>query len=187
MKQIRALFLFFTIFTCSQSFAGFGVNVGAGFPYVTSGGINYMISDQWSAELSYNMLSIDVDLASVSMTKPEVAIKWHPFSGSFFVGLGLGQLSLEATGKDLTTSLTATVKITAMTLTTSMGWLWGFSDGGFFGGLDFGYQSPMSPETTITSDLPTTDEAYKDAVEQGDKLGETGIPLFTFLRIGYLF
>ena len=96
-------------------------------------------------------------------------------------------MSLEATGPDATTSLTATVKITATTLTTSMGWLWGFSDGGFFGGVDFGYQSPMSPETTITSDLSTTDEAYKDAVEQGDKLGETGIPLFTFLRIGYLF
>ena len=97
-------------------------------------------------------------------------------------------MTMTAEATDTVTSQTVEIEVKAQTITTSMGWMWGADDGGFYGGMDFGYQSPSSPETTITDPFgDTTSEAYQDAEDQADKLGETALPLFTLLKIGFLF
>ncbi len=180
------------ILSGSVSFAGggshFGFNAGTGIPYTTQFGINYVgDSNTFSAELSYNTITITSGLSSASLTKPEFMMKWHPFSGAFFLGLGLGQQTLTGSATDSATGQKAKVEVVSKTLTPTIGWMWGVVDGGLFGGLDFGMQSPSGAETTITSILPSTNQAYQDAVKQGNDLGSTGFPVFTLLRVGYLF
>ncbi|MEZ4870698.1 MAG: hypothetical protein R2827_00340 [Bdellovibrionales bacterium] len=188
MRSVLLKIATFCVLLASHSaFAGVGFNVGGGLPYTSQFGVNWFISDQFSAEVSFNQLSLSSGTASLSMTKPEIGIKWHMFKGSFFLGLALGQFTLESVGTDPVSSLEAKAEITATAMTVTMGWLWSISDGGFFWGLDFGYQSPSGVDTTITGPLSPGDTAYDDAEELANDMGDTALPLFTFLRLGYMF
>lgn len=187
MKSLKYFAGLLVVFA-SSAYADFGFNVGTGLPYTSIYGLNYHSpSRKFGAELSYNTINISAGLAKVSLTKPELQLKWHPFGGSFFAGLGIGQLTMSATGTDAQTGLTAKVTVTAMTLTPTVGWMWGVSDGGLFLGMDFGFQMPSGATTTIESVLPSTEQAYIDAVNQGNTLGSAAFPVFTLLRLGYLF
>lgn len=185
----RGLIIGLGLFVSSSAWGGnFGFVMGTGLPFTSQFGLSYLTgSKSLSFDLMYNSFKLTSGLANVSMTKPELMAKWHPFAGSFYLGVGVGQFTLSADATDALTSLTAKVTVTSLAVTPTMGWAWGISNGGFFMGLDFGYQSPSGAKTEIESLLPTTDQAYIDAVEQGNKLGETALPVFSFLKFGYLF
>lgn len=186
--QILALLLLQSVNASAAGGSHFGFNAGFGLPYTTQLGINYVASSgMFGVDLSYNMISLSSGLATASLTKPEVMPKWYPFGGALFIGVGIGQQTLSASATDAATGATAKVEVTSMTLTPTLGWLWGKSDGGIIFGFDFGLQQPSGAKTTITSSLPTTNRAYLDAVDQGNTLGNTSFPVFTLLRLGYLF
>ena len=195
MKNLVKVGLFlavnlWTAMTVSHAASGrgsFGINVGAGIPFLSQAGINYFFSDRFSLNLGYNNLSLTADTTSVSLTMPELLLNWHPFSGSFYLGVGAGQETLTAKGTDTTLGETAEIKIEAMTTLGRLGWMWGAGDGGFWFGIDMTMVSPSGAKTTITSTLPTTNQTYIDAVEQGDKFGSTSYTNLTFFRLGYLF
>ena len=72
--------------------------------------------------------------------------------------------------------------------------MWGVSDGGLFGGIDFGFQSPSGVSSTLSSNADALVKAtaeYQnleaDIRDQGKKLGEISIPTLTLFRLGYLF
>lgn len=187
----KILFMLATLNLVSVAFAKggshFGAAFGTGLPYLTSGSLIYVnSSNKFSASLDYNLLSLTSGLASVSLTKPEIGLKWHPFAGAFYVGAGLGQMSLKSEATDLFTSETASIEVTAMTITPSVGWMWGVVDGGLFLGVDIGLQNPMSPRTTITTSLPATEQAYLDAETQANTFGKTAFTTFS-IKLGYLF
>ena len=166
----------------------FGLNVGLGAPYLTQFGVNYVsASNKYSADINYGTITLNSGLSKASLSKPEVNLKWHPFAGAFFLGLGIGQQTLSAEATDVVTGQTAKVEVTSIAVTPNLGFMWGLKNQGFFIGIDAGFQNPLSPSTTITSALPTTDPAYIDAETQAKDLGETAFPVFTFVRIGYLF
>lgn len=197
-----------SLFTClflsligSQVWAAggnmFGFNLGFGLPYVQQAGLNYVhSSNRFSMELGYNNFSLDVGSVGVGLTKPELSLRWHPFAGSFYLGLGLGQMTMYAKSTQLisTEIVESKIEVSATTMTGQLGWMWGMSDGGFFGGMEFGFQSPSSPTSTATTSASASvtgtaeyQQMISDIDEQAKKYGETGFATMTLLRIGYLF
>lgn len=191
------------LFVSSFSFAGgsmYGANFGMGIPYLSQVGLNYIHpSKYFSSELSYNRFNMSVEDGStltVDLTKIEFALRWHPFAGSFYVGVGVGNQTLvvKATEFILANTVESKAEVKSNLITPQFGWLWGMSDGGLFGGIDFSLHSPSSPKTTFTTNADSTEQATqayqdleRDVNEEGDKFGETSYISFTFLRIGYLF
>jgi hypothetical protein len=187
-KLKLALIILIFGFSPSAFSSNYGVNFGLGIPYFTQLGVNYVdLSNNLSAEARLNFFTLSAGIASVRLTKPEINAKWHPFTGAFFIGMGLGHQIATAVATEPTTGADIKYSVSSDVVTTSVGWLWGLSEPGFFGGLDFSYQNPYNVYTTISSDVPIDTDAFSDAKEAGKKFGELGLPLFTLIRIGYLF
>ncbi len=173
----------------AKSSAGtFGLNVGVGVPYLTQAGLNYRMSDMFSISAGYNLLDVDVDTASAKLAMPELLLNFHPFSGSYFIGAGVGQESLEVTATESLGTNEVEIDVDAMTTIVKTGWMWGASNGGFWFGIDFAYIMPSGAETTIKAPgVPTSDPSYQDAVDAADKFGDSAYGNITFIRLGYLF
>lgn len=194
MKSLKMAFistlvlLFNSNFASAASNGGLGINVGVGVPFLSQAGVDYMFSDQFGIHLGYNNLTLTAGEASVALTMPELVLTYHPFSGAFFIGAGVGQETLVSKAKDTATGLEAKIEITANTTIGKIGWMWGVADGGFWFGIDASFVSPSGSKNTITAPgLSATDEAYQDAVESADKFGSTSYSNITFARLGYLF
>lgn len=166
---------------------GLGLQAGFGVPFVTQGGLTYYFSENVGLDLGYNMLDLTVGDAKAKLTMPEIVLKWHPFSGAFFLGAGAGQEKLEATATDAATSLQAKAEVTATTGIAKLGWMWGSGDGGLWFGMDAAYIVPSGGDVKITSPLPSTDQAYKDVEDAGKKFGKTSYMNLTFARLGFIF
>lgn len=187
MFKLKFFALVFTVMVSSIAHADLGVSAGVGLPFTSMFAVNYTAGKKFTIDLSYNSFSIAVGGASVSLTKPELNLKFHPFEGSFFLGVGIGQFTMSAKGTDADTGQTATVSVTSLALTPNLGWMWGVANGGFWMGLDVGYQMPQSPTTTIESALPTSSQQYRDAVDAANTYGSTSLLTMSFLRLGWLF
>lgn len=171
------------------AYSSIGVNAGFGIPFITQAGINYTIGQKFSINAGYNNLSLDSGTASVDLTMPELVINWHPFAGSFFVGLGLGSESLEVTATDAQTGGKASAEVSATTTIAKLGWMWGKDNGGFWFGMDVAFISPSGAEVEIktTNGLGTNSQEYRDAKDAATDFGETSYTNITFARLGYLF
>lgn len=194
MKKYILAFCFvsFNLFFASTSFAagkgGWGLSAGIGLPYLTQAGINYQMSDKFGLYLGYDMLSVSAGTAKATLAMPELTLNYHPFAGSFFIGLGVGQENLKTTATDALSGKEASIEVSAMTMLAKLGWMWGISDGGFWFGIDTAYINPSSPSETITAPgVQPTDQAYIDAVDAAQKFGHTAYINITFARLGYLF
>lgn len=200
MKYSQLIFLlsFLSSFQAwSASGNLYGLNVATGLPYLSQAGFNFVHSSKKvSFEVGYRSVNVVILDVNVALKKPEVSARWHPFSGSFFLGLGLGQQDLSASSDSTISgqSIEAQVSIKSTVITPHLGWMWGAGDGGFFGGLDFGYQLPSNPKTTLSTNAdsiiqatPDYQDLYEAVNDQGKILGQIGIPTVTLLKIGYLF
>lgn len=191
MKLSQILLVIGLVFSGSWSYAkgggGNGINIGLGAPFISQAGINFGLSDKFGLDVDYGLLDLSVGSANVKLSMPSLLLRWHPFSGSFFLGVGVGQETLSAKATDVYTGESAEIKVTAMATVGKLGWMWGASDGGLWFGIDASFVSPSSPKSEITTSLPETDQAYIDAKEQADKFGSTAFTNITFARIGYLY
>lgn len=189
MHKVLRVFLVILFSSSVSAYAGVGLSGGLGLPYVGQFGLDYKASSDWSFYAGYNTLSLSVGNASVELTMPEFLVRYHPFSKSFYLGVGVGQENLKASATDQTTTATASTEVTAMTGIAKLGWMWGAADNsGLWIGVDASYIMPFSPTSTITAPgVPTTDPAYQDVVDANEKFGKTAYINITFLRLGYLF
>lgn len=182
------LFLFLSPASYAVPQNSFGLNVGIGLPFLGQVGAHYYFTENLNLSVGYNNLDLDVGDASAKLNMPEVMLNYHPFSGSFFIGAGIGKESLEVTATDSLTLQQAKAEVDAMTTIVKTGWMWGATNGGFWFGMDIAYIVPTSPEVTVTSPgVPTTSQAYIDTVDAADKFGETAYLNITFARLGWLF
>ena len=175
----------------------FAFNVGLGAPYLIQAGLEYSHSSrQFSAEVGYNQLKYTFEDVDIALTKPELSLRWHPAEGAFFVGAGVGQMDLDlgVTGTVSAQTVNIDVNFKAMTVTPKIGWLWGYSGGGFFGGLDLGLQVPLSTSSSLTTNAdpllqaqPEFQQLRNDVEDVEKLLGKTSLPVVTVLRLGYLF
>lgn len=185
---MRKYIVLLSLFTTSFAHAEFGINFGIGAPYVSQYGVNATFGTDLSLTANYNILALELGTAEVELSMPEVTVNWHPFSGSFFLGFGIGSQSLDVSATDVTTSLTASAEVNSTTTIAKLGWMWGKGDGGFWGGIDLAFISPTGSDITITAPgLSTTSEEYQDVEEAAENFAETAYINLTFIRLGYLF
>jgi hypothetical protein len=171
------------------AYSAAGLHVGLGFPYVTQYGLNLTMGQKWTLNAQYNLLDLSGGDTEIKLSMPEIGIQWHPFSGVFFLGLGVGQQSLDVSATDTDTGESASASVTSATTIAKVGWIWGRANEGFWFGMDIAFISPSSSDVEIeTSDsLLTTSQEYKDVEEAGEAFGSTSYANFTFARFGYLF
>lgn len=200
MNRIVVLLFALLIGSGAQAAGGgnmFGFNFGFGVPFLSQAGLNFVSSSKmFSAEAGYGNFNITIGDVGVDLTKMELSLRYHPFAGSFYLGLGFGQESFTAKGMNTISSQSVTVqsKITATTMSPQLGWMWGMDDGGFWAGMDVQMLSPSGAKTDTTTNasagIQSTAEyqqLIKDTNAEGDKFGSTSYSALTFLRIGYLF
>jgi hypothetical protein len=168
--------------------AEIGLNAGLGLPFVSQYGVNLTMGSNLTFSATYNVIDISSDDASVKLSMPEATIMWHPFSGSFFIGAGVGQEKLEVAATEEISNTTVSAKVTAMTTIAKLGWMWGKGDGGLWFGMDLAYIIPSGGDVEINAaGLPTTSKEYKDVEDAANQFGETAYINITFTRLGYLF
>lgn len=193
----RILLAFAMLFASKTLAGGVGFSVATGLPYLSQANLIYMTSsNSMSFDLAYNNLSVSVGSVTVSATTPEFVAKWHPFQGSFYLGVGYGNQTLKSKSTETISgqSAEASVEVKSTALTPHLGWMWGAANGGFFMGMDFGMQNNSGAQTTVTTNAspsvqstPEYQQMVDDAKKQGKTYGETGFVTMTFLRIGWLF
>jgi hypothetical protein len=190
LKYLTALIVMLLSFAshAESGRQGFGLNVASGIPFLAQAGAHFYFSNNLSISGGYNLLDLKSGEAQVKLAMPEVMVNYHPFSGVFFVGAGLGKESLEISATESTSSNEIKLEVEANTTILKLGWMWGSNNGGFWYGLDLAYIIPSSPKTTITAPgVPTSDPNYQDAIEAGEKFADTSYINFTFARFGWLF
>lgn len=168
--------------------ADVGISFGLGAPYVSQPGLDLTLGDRFSIVARANTFAIDLGEAAVDLSMPEVSVLWHPFAGSFFLGAGIGSQTLDVSATEIDTGLTASTEVSSTVMLAKLGWMWGKSNGGFWGGLDVTFISPTSSDVEIDAPgVPTDSEIYEDVESAAETFAETAYVNITFLRLGYLF
>ena len=186
MKKLILICMTYVLFL-PTSYSGVGLNAGLGVPFVSQFGLNVTMGPKWTLNLMQNTLDLSIGDAKTKLTMPELSVNWHPFAGSFFIGLGVGQEKLEVTASDAFGN-NASAEATATTTIAKLGWMWGKADGGVWFGMDLAFISPSGGEVEIdVNGLSTTSQEYQDLVDSGEKFAETAYMNITFARLGYLF
>jgi hypothetical protein len=168
--------------------AAVGVNAGLGFPYVSQVGLDLTLGSNLSLTANHNALDIDVDEAEVGLQMQEIGVRWHPFSGAFFIGAGIGRQALKVKAVEETTGAEASVDVTSTTSIAKLGWMWGRDDGGLWFGIDIALIIPSGGEVDVEADgLTEADQEFQDVQDAGEQFAETSYTNITFARLGYLF
>ncbi|MBC7465209.1 MAG: hypothetical protein H7256_04400 [Bdellovibrio sp.] len=198
----------------------FGFHGDINVPHILNYGLDYWHSSKYfsvalnAGGYKINNLAKSSDLpngANFKISNQEAVLRYHPFAGSFYLGLGFGkhEVNVDANRQIQVTSPvsgTADVaindKIKANYFLPHIGWLWKTSFGMTFG-MDLGYLSPSGPSVDLTTKISnisnplvtedmvkSTDDykkAYQEVVDNSEKFGKMGLPYWTVFRIGYMF
>lgn len=175
----------------------FGLHAALGFPHVGSVGLNYVHpSHYFSAELSTGAFSVTLSDIKTKIQNNEVALRWHPWAGSFYLGALLGNQKITSEKTEVVSGQSATGKaeVKSNYLTPVFGWMWGGQSSGFFTSMEFGYQSPSSVKTSFSSDADPAVQATQDyrdlendVTTKAHDYGNMGLPHVVLLKIGWLF
>jgi hypothetical protein len=175
----------------------FGLHAGLGVPHPINYGLNYVHSSRlFSAEISTGSFGATVSNVNAKIENTEIALRWHPWAGSFFLGtlLGTQKINGERTDTYLGVTATAKVEIKSTYLTPHVGWMWGGQSTGFFYNFEVGVQFPTNPTTNVSSDAPaiiqlTPDyiKNQQDVQDQAEKIGKSVFPFVALFKFGYLF
>lgn len=198
----------------------FGFHADLNVPHILNYGLDYWHSSRWfSVALNGGGYSVDnlgkyskdAEGMSFKISNQEAVARLHVFAGSFYVGVGAGKHTIEASKTQefsITTpvagsaTIRVTDKITSNYLNPHIGWLWRASFGLTFG-IDLGYMSQSSPsvdlkEEALTalpggasfSDFQATAEYQAERrkiVDESEKVGKTSVPYLALFRLGWLF
>lgn len=168
--------------------AEIGINAGIGVPFVSQYGVDLTMGPSWTISASYNILSLESDTASISLSMPQVLLNWHPFAGAFYIGVGVGKETLEVEATDELSGASARAEVNANTALARVGWMWGKANGSFWFGMDATYVSPSGGDVDVeTVGFTATDEEYQDVLKAGEDFGNTAYLNITFARFGWLF
>lgn len=179
----------------------FGLHAALGLPHPITYGVDYVHSSGYfSAGFSVGSYSAKSEDVDVSLANSDLALRWHPFAGAFYLGVMVGKQTITAkkaetvTNGIITETVNAEIKVESNTMTPHLGWMWGVSDGGLFVSFDLGMQNPSGVTTTFTTDAPPTvtgSQDYRDLEDdvkkKGNDIGNTSLPYIGLLKIGYLF
>lgn len=180
-----------------SSSSAFEVHAQLGIPFGIGGGVDYISENRaWSAGVFGNSASGTADKVDYKVTQGGITGRWHPFSGSFFLGSSYGTQTVALTSTEAINGVQAKVDFTVKNqfLTPLVGWIW-ITDFGLTLGFELGAQIQLGAtseiKTNVTQESILTHPDYltaeQDAKDAGDKFGKSTLPHLTLLRLGYAF
>lgn len=181
----------------------FGLHASLGLPHPINYGLNYVMPNRmFSFEFSTGSFGVKTNDVDISLQNLEVGARWHPFTGSFFVGALFGNQKISGkkseritdSGSGISYDVDAEVEVKSNYITPHLGWMWGGGSSGFFMMFEMGVQSPSGVKSEFSSNAPgliQNEQEYinlkKDVEDGGDKVGNTSLPYVALLKLGWLF
>ena len=188
----------------------FGVTGALTVPHIINIGLETIIFQKYGISLNRGNISQPVNSVNMRMEHNDIRFRWHPWGGSFFGAIAIGQQTMVGEqSKDITATLNGekkiiptTVKMTAKAnyIAPHIGWfaIW---DPGFTVGLDIGWLFPQKPTTNSSvsyQGLPAGTEdtlnntaeyrAFKSDVDDSVQArARKGLPFLTMMRVGWMF
>jgi hypothetical protein len=188
----------------------FGPTVQIGFPHPLTYGLEAIYEKTISFGFSLGQYTLKVDPAEIKIQNSEIHARWHPFSGSFFLGAAYGKqtltgkaeddLQVDVAGQSQTVPTSIKVDIDNGYVTPHIGWFAVYYTGLVLS-FELGAQIPLSPSADVTLDTSSLSAAQRDAVLASDEykdlkkkaddtaklLGQKTVPYITLFRLGYFF
>jgi hypothetical protein len=186
----------------------FGIYGAATIPHPVTYGVDVMYKRDFSGGVSLGGFDLTLGDVNVGMSHWDVRGRWHPFSGTFFLGLAYGNQSIDVEAKqdiDVTVSGVTQKVNTKINMgvdttytTPHIGWM-GVWDAGFVLGFEVGYQVAMSSKAkelqmttanaAANAALPATEDyrkLKKDVEDGAEQIGKTSLPYMALLKIGWM-
>lgn len=173
----------------------FGLSAELGFPHPVNLAVQYFHkSRQFSLEFAVGSTALTIEGADTQVENQEVTLRWHPKARAFYLGLAFGNQKLEVKDSDTVSSQVVTVQvdIESQYVKPVIGWLWGAQNGGFFYGLELGWQFPSHDKTKIKTSQdftgnPDYDQLIDDINEVADIIGKSSVPNIGVIKMGWFF
>jgi len=170
-----------------------------GFPTPFRFGIEAKYNNLIGLSIDYGFFpSLTLSTVKVKYNSWRVGAQVYPFQGAFYIGFGFGKQNFTgAFTKDTAgTSVDYNLAINTTILTPHLGWRW-VGASGFFFGMEVGAQLASSSSATFTSSVdrstlsPTAQAEYDtnkaDVEDKGKTFGQTTLPAFALVQMGWLF
>lgn len=131
----------------------------------------------------------------IKYTSWRITGRAFPFKGAFFVGLAFGKQTLTGTGSNTvqTIPVSYSLELATTILAPHIGWRWTWNSGFFFG-MELGVQLVSNATSTVSTDAPAAIQSDPDYLaekakveDEGRKLGNTTLPHFGLIQVGYYF
>ena len=187
-----------------------GPSVALGLPHPVTGGIDIVYADIAALSITGGRFGVNVMDTDIEIRNWDVAARWFPFQGTFFVGASYGNqgivgkrkvdLKVTTAGVPLTVPTTLRLEIESNYFTPQIGWYarW---DSGFTLGFDIGFQIPSGANSELQTSFEDVSAAGEVAVRNSDEykdnkkdvedaaeaIGKKGIPFINIIRLGWLF
>lgn len=188
----------------------FGFTGALEVPHIINVGFETLTYRKFGMSLNYGNISRNVSGVDVGMKHSDIRLRYHPWAGSFFGGVAVGQHTLTGEkSKDIsltysgtTTVVPTTVKVSASSnyVAPHIGWfsVW---ESGFTMGLDLGWMVPTGAKSSVEatfSNLPAGAEtelrntpeftkAKKEVEDAADSYIKKSLPFISMIRIGWMF
>ncbi len=168
-----------------------------GFPTPFRFGLDTRYDELVGLSFDYGFFpSLTLSNIKVKYNSWRVNARVFPFRGALFVGFGYGKQSLDATKAEVISGTTVNFALNVNTtlLLPHIGWRWG-GNSGFFFGVELGVQlasnstAAFSSDTTNATILSSTEynNNKNDIEKKGKDLGQTTLPHFGLIQMGWIF
>lgn len=173
-----------------------GLSLQAGLPHPINVGVLYLHSSNFfSAEAQAGSFEIqNVQDTDIEIQNQELNLRYHPFAGAFYVGLGYGKQEVDVKGEDVIGGQNVKAKVTYKSdySLPHFGWMSGIKNGGFFWAFEAGWQMPSNGKTKIKTNIdltgtPEYDDLINDINDNVKKTGKKSIPNVALIKFGWLF
>lgn len=188
----------------------FGPSVSIGIPHPLTGAVDLVYADLVALSLSAGRAGTELDETDIEIRNWDIALRWFPFGGSFFLGAAFGEqgivgkrtetLDVDAGGTTLKVPTTVRLEIESKYFTPQLGWFARF-DSGLTLGFDIGVQLPSSAKSDLQTSFANVSaageaavkaseeykETEKDVKDAAELIGEKAIPYVNLIRVGWLF
>jgi hypothetical protein len=187
-----------------RAFTG-SVLLGVPHPIDLAGDLR--LSPGWSTGIALGSLRPTIRTYTVGISNADLRGRWHPWDGSFFLGLILGaqglsgesRSSIAVSGQQVPVKIS--LKVPSGYITPHLGWLWTFKTG-FVMGFELGWQAPLGSSAHLDVEIedptlngylsqvkatPQYQKLQSDLEDGLKRLGQVGFPYVTLLRLGWNF
>ncbi|MCX6127428.1 MAG: hypothetical protein NTV34_22130, partial [Proteobacteria bacterium] len=188
----------------------FGLTGALVVPHVINIGLETLTHRKFGASVNYGNVSRNIGGVDLAMRHTDIRFRYHPFGGSFFAGVAVGQHTLIGQkGRDIAVTYNSVkstvptkVKVTAKAnyVAPHIGWfaIW---EPGFTIGLDIGWLVPSGAKSTTEATFTNLPAGAEDTIRSTPEFAKAtsdvddaamsgakkSLPFLSMIRIGWMF